>query len=239
MRKLMCAASIPVRRSCGVFAMVAASGFLLIILLSGCAGAGPVSAAQSVEQGDSALPYQGRIQDFELADQHGNRVALSDFRGQVVLLSFFYSECPDFCPSMNHDLKRINEALTGHDREELVLLSVSFDPVADSPSTLRQYTERNRFDATNWHFLSGSALEIGRVLAASGIVAEETPPEEHAHNDGSTHHHPRGFNHMAQALLIDQRGEVRKAYLGAAQGGEVFSVELLTGDIQALIGEGE
>ncbi len=226
MRRLMYVASFPIRLSYGVLAVAAASAFLSIILLSGCSGESSIITAQAAEPGESVLPSQGHIQDFELTDQYGNRVALSDFQGQVVLLSFFYSECPDFCPSMNHDLKRINEALTGHDREELVLLSVSFDPVADSPSTLRQYTERNRFDATNWHFLSGSALEIGRVLAASGIVAEETPPEEHAHSDGSTHHHPRGFNHMAQALLIDQRGEV-------------FSAELLTGDIRVLIGEGE
>lgn len=238
-RRLMYVASFPIRLSYGVLAVAIASAFLSIILLSGCSGESSIITARAAEPSESVLPSQGHIQDFALTDQYGNRVALSDFQGRTVLLSFFYSVCPDFCPSMNYDLKRINDTLTSTDREKVTLLSVSFDPIVDSPSTLKQYAASHGFDAANWYFLSGSGLEINRVLAASGVAAEETPAEEHLHGDGATHHHPRGFNHMAQALLIDQRGEVRKAYLGVSQDGEIFSVELLTGDIHNLLSERE
>ena len=35
---------------------------------------------------------------FRLTAQDGRRVALSDFRGNVVLLSFIYTTCIDLCP---------------------------------------------------------------------------------------------------------------------------------------------
>ncbi|MBI3760614.1 MAG: SCO family protein [Chloroflexi bacterium] len=52
---------------------------------------------------DSAGAYKGTAldglaADFRLADQNGVEVALSDFRGQVVALSFMDSQCKEVCP---------------------------------------------------------------------------------------------------------------------------------------------
>ena len=39
-----------------------------------------------------------RVPDFALHDQHGAVVRLSAERGNVVLLTFLYTHCPDLCP---------------------------------------------------------------------------------------------------------------------------------------------
>jgi cytochrome oxidase Cu insertion factor (SCO1/SenC/PrrC family) len=40
----------------------------------------------------------GKAPDFRLMDQHGDLVSLSDFKGKVVVLTFFDSQCQDVCP---------------------------------------------------------------------------------------------------------------------------------------------
>lgn len=52
---------------------------------------------------DRAELYQGaelsgEALDFQLTDQNGSLVNLSDFRGKVVVLTFMDSECTDTCP---------------------------------------------------------------------------------------------------------------------------------------------
>src|SRR5690606_14850232 len=46
------------------------------------------------------LPVNTRLGgDFALTDHHGERFQLTDLRGQVVLLFFGYTHCPDICPA--------------------------------------------------------------------------------------------------------------------------------------------
>lgn len=40
----------------------------------------------------------GEAPDFQLTDQNGSVVNLSDFRGKVVVLTFMDSKCQDTCP---------------------------------------------------------------------------------------------------------------------------------------------
>jgi protein SCO1/2 len=137
---------------------------------------------------------------------------------------------------MNTNLKQLRETL-GEDGAEVEFLSISFDPLTDTPVRLREYTESQGFGDPAWRFLTGTPAEIAAVLGAYGIAASEVPPTEHVHDDGSIHPHEREFSHPAQALLIDADGQVRSAYLGAATGSEVFSPELLAADIMTLLEE--
>lgn len=191
---------------------------------------------QSPKEPSQPLPQQGPAPDFELVNQNGQRMRLSDFRGRAVLMTFFYANCPDFCPVLNGNFKQVHDTLGDDTRAEVVLLSISFDSLADTPERLKEYARERGFDLPNWYFLTGTAEEIERVTNAYGIPVQQAEPQVHIHPDGSKHLHERDFGHMAQALLIDQQGEVRKAYLGAPQGEEeIFSPQLIAGDIRALV----
>lgn len=183
----------------------------------------------------TSLPSQGPAADFALTNQDEQRVRLSDFRGRVVLITFFYASCPDFCPLMNFNLKQVRDSLSEPSREQLVLLSITFDPEYDTPEILNRYAKVRGFDVPGWHFLTGTQFEIEMVTDEYGVVYQLVPVEEHVHPDGEIHHHSRAFNHLAQALLIDQEGVVRKAYLGVPQGEEIFSPQLIVKDVQALL----
>ena len=74
------------------------------------------------------------VADFELRDQHGQTVRLSDFRGKVVAIDFIYTRCPlpDVCPRLSASFATLQRRF--HDRlGDLVLLSITVDPEYDTP----------------------------------------------------------------------------------------------------------
>src|SRR5690606_10483127 len=73
---------------------------------------------------------QAPAQDFRLTDQFGNQVALSDFRGRPVVLTFLYTTCPDVCPLIAERLRLTANAL-GDDVSRVGILAVSTDPRND------------------------------------------------------------------------------------------------------------
>ena len=236
-RERLGAPHIPLSRRLVTLSAVGAA-LLFFIVAIGCAGEAKAGAPGiSPESIVDVLPNQGAAPNFELTNQDGERVRLADWRGRVVLLNFFYGDCGDFCPSMNRDLRSVHESLRESDRGRVALISISFDPEVDTPERLRTYASEKGFDFDHWDFLTGTPEEVAGVADAFGIMVAPTEPEEHLHDDESLHHHPRGFNHLAQALLIDPDGVVRKAFLGVPTPDEIFSHDLLATDVKTLLHE--
>ena len=103
---------------------------------------------------------------FTLTDTLGQRRGLAEFRGQIVLLYFGYTQCPDTCPA---DLAQITDALTrlGEAGKAVQPIFVTLDPDRDTPAVLREY-------AAAFHprliALRGTAAET-RAVAESYKVA--------------------------------------------------------------------
>lgn len=92
----------------------------------------------------------------------------------------------------------------------VVLLSVSFDPARDTPAVLRAYAKRFRADTTTWHFLTGPAAVVDRVIKAYGI------PVKPAAKQGLV-------DHALPTLVIDQRGALLGHYEPDFTPGDVVS----------------
>ncbi|MDZ7685256.1 MAG: SCO family protein [Gammaproteobacteria bacterium] len=77
--------------------------------------------------------------EFTLTDENGNTVTAEGFRGDIVLLFFGFTHCPDFCPTT---LSKLSRALAdlGDARTDVTVLFVSVDPKRDGPEALRRYT---------------------------------------------------------------------------------------------------
>ena len=59
------------------------------------------------------MPPGLRAADFSLTDQDGRLVKLSQYRGQVVVLTFIHSQCHDACPFMVEQIKGALNDLSG------------------------------------------------------------------------------------------------------------------------------
>ncbi|HVG30281.1 MAG TPA: SCO family protein [Pyrinomonadaceae bacterium] len=140
----------------------------------------PDAAPPASSPSQPSEPQLGsEVPDFTLTNQDGKKVALRDYRGRALALTFIYTRCPlpDYCVLMSNNFAALDRALA---REpELAaksgLLSVSIDPAYDTPKVLRSYgaahTENykeERFE--RWQLATGDAAEVRRVANFFGLV---------------------------------------------------------------------
>jgi protein SCO1/2 len=52
---------------------------------------------------------------------------------------------------------------------DLILLTVTFDPVRDQPERLAEYASQWNANPATWHFLTGAVPDIARVCAVFGV----------------------------------------------------------------------
>jgi len=115
-------------------------------------GAGAVAIGQSVP-------------DFALTDQNRQRVALSQFSGKVVAVTFIYSRCPfpNYCFRLSNNFGQLQKRFKKQMGKDLVLLSIVIDPANDGPEALNNYAHIWKADSDGWHFLTGPLPEIQQV----------------------------------------------------------------------------
>jgi protein SCO1/2 len=81
------------------------------------------------------------IQGLTLVDQSGGDFRLSeDLRGDVALVFFGYTRCPDVCPLTMSQLSSAYAAVG--EPQDLHVVMVSVDPEHDTPEVIGSYVER-------------------------------------------------------------------------------------------------
>ncbi|WP_225784798.1 SCO family protein [Xenophilus sp. Marseille-Q4582] len=135
-------------------------------------------------------------QKLRLNDPDGRPRTIEDFRGQVVLLFFGFTQCPDVCPTA---LARAAEVkrLLGADGEKLQVIFVSVDPERDTAEVLKAYTAA--FDPS-FVGLSGDAAQTAEAAREFRVVYTRVPT-------GSSY----TLDHSALSYLIDPQGRLRVA----------------------------
>ena len=122
---------------------------------------------------EHAVALGEEVPDFNLIDEQGHLIRLSDFRGRLAALDFIYTRCPlpDVCPRLSANFALLQKKF-GRD---LVLLSITIDPDHDTPEVLHDYAQRWRADPSIWHFLTGEPGQVRSVAGYFGLVyfAEE------------------------------------------------------------------
>jgi protein SCO1/2 len=111
------------------------------------------------------------VPDFELTDQAGKAIRLSDLRGRVVVLTFGYSRCPfpDYCLRLSNNLGAVENRFRDRAGRDLALITIAIDPQHDQGTVLRDYAANFHADPMDWHFLTGPLPEIKRVAGLFGM----------------------------------------------------------------------
>jgi protein SCO1/2 len=139
----------------------------------------------------------GEAPDFQLMDQKGSTVNLSDFRGKVVALTFMDSKCTDTCPLTAADFREAYRHLNQDEAKQVVFLGVNVNVEANTVADVLETTQAWRLDEIpSWHFLTGSHDALEPVWKDYGVSATHSP-------DGNSIMHTPG------TFLIDQSGQKR------------------------------
>jgi cytochrome oxidase Cu insertion factor (SCO1/SenC/PrrC family) len=140
------------------------SAILIALVFNGFAhGSEPTRTAdydyEPPAPGSYLLPVIKSAADGEVLDADGHALRLADLtRAQVTVMSFIYTRCGQTCPYATGVLNQLYR-LSSHDRalaDGLRLISLSFDPSADTPAKMRAYGEiaQNETRAAEWRFLT-------------------------------------------------------------------------------------
>ena len=181
----------------------------------------------------TVLVSDGPAPPFELRDQFGADVGLSDAAGKVVVLTFLYTYCPDVCPVVTETLRRAHELL-GDDATEIEMVAISLDPERDSVERVYEYSLESDM-LGRWRFLVGSEDELKPVWKAYWLDPVRDVPSAAGTAEAEDHHSPTDdylITHTAPVFLIDRSGHRRVLFTNLT-----LDPQPLVHDIRLLIKE--
>jgi protein SCO1/2 len=187
---------------------------LLAFSFVACSGP-PVFQGQVLDPPRPAL-------DFTLPDQSGHPLQLSALHGQVVVLTFLYTTCPDVCPLVTGKLHEVTDLL-GDSRQKVAVVAVTVDPERDTTAAVAEYSRRWAM-LDRRRFLTGTQRQLEPIWDYYwvGQVRRELP--------GSTPAQARyGIGHSSPVHLFDRAGRVRVVHDAD------FRPAALAHDIEALL----
>jgi protein SCO1/2 len=149
-----------------------------------------------------------------LVDQHARATTLDVHRGHPVIVSMFYTSCPNACPMLIADLRALEASLPEAKRGNLRVLLVSMDPVRDTPEAMAEIVERHGIDDARWSLVRPEPEAVREIAAALGIKYRPLANGEMNHSslltlldiDGSPVARLEGLQRDAQPLrdALDQ-----------------------------------
>lgn len=163
----------------------------------GSVTSGSTSAMVARPAADTGL--YGKFAGMTLLDQDGQRFDPSTLRGRIVLVNFIFTGCSSVCPIQTHALAEMLRQLPL--RSRLSLLSVSLDPLNDTPKALKTFAQRMGADLSRWSFVAGRPEDLARLSASLRLWhpgAQERRPDDH----------------VADLWLVDPEGQLRQRYVG-------------------------
>jgi protein SCO1/2 len=135
------------------------------------------------------------IPEFTLIDQKKRTVHFSQFAGKVVALNFVYTRCvlPEYCVRSSNNFGVLQKRYLDRLGRDLVLLTVTFDPVHDQPQVLQNYAQTWKANPETWRFLTGAPPDVQRVCDLFGV---NFVPDEGL------------FIHSLHTAVIDRKGNL-------------------------------
>jgi protein SCO1 len=180
------------------------------------------AAAPGASSGFELIKVGSPVPNQTFVNQDGKSVSLDSFRGDALIVTFIYTNCPmpTMCPLMDTNfakiqakLKEQNNLLKAH------LLSVSFDPQVDTPPVMKKHAESLGADPRLWSFVTGDRDEIDKWASGFGVSISR------AMND------PRDITHNLRTVLLDRQGNLVQVY-----NGNEWTPEQVLADVRVMVG---
>ncbi len=174
--------------------------YVLTLALVGVVAAAAAGFSYRQLRSLSAPPYYGtpldnpvQVAPFELTDASGERVTLERWRGDLLLVFFGFTHCPDVCPLTMGRLAKVYEDLGRPEDVQVVMITV--DPQRDTPELAQAYA--GGFDP-DFVGLGGSSSDIANAARTFFV--------------GYRGLQKGNFLHTDSVALLDREGKMRLIY---------------------------
>lgn len=172
--------------------------------------------------GDVKLPVLSYVQPFRFTNQDGKLVTEQDLGGKVYVTEYFFTTCPNICPMLNNNMKKVYEQFK--DTEGFLIVSHTCNPEFDSAAVLKHYADSLGVDTKKWMFLTGRKDSLYNTARLSYLL--DDPKNNLTKIEDQ-------FMHTQFWALVDRNGKVRKIYDGLKEA----DINLVLKDIPVLLKE--
>jgi protein SCO1 len=176
-----------------------AAAVLVVASCGGEGGQGGLSSPTTLAGVVREAPLQ--VADVvlpEVGSSGGEPMAMRAPDGEVLLVYFGYTTCPDVCPMTMSDIRIAIEDLDADLAERVTVAMVTVDPDRDQPETLSGYL--GSFFERTAALRTEDPDELATAARAFGVQYEVEP-----HEPGDTSYE---VAHSAVTYVVDDRGTV-------------------------------
>jgi protein SCO1/2 len=153
---------------------------------------------------------------FQLTDDNGQPVTAQTYRGDVVLLYFGYTHCPDVCPTTLASLSQSVKGL-GAESAKVRVLFVTVDPQRDTAELLKRYAG---YFGPQFVGLRGDSTQLLTLTRRYDASFRLDAPDRSG---------DYGVQHSSAVYIFDPKGKARLVTDATDQ------PKLVTHDLRALI----
>lgn len=160
--------------------------------------------------GTYSLPDLGAAGDGRILDTQGKTTRLHNFLGdKFVILSFIYTHCDDIngCPLATYVSSQVQNRLLDYPalKDKVRFVSLSFDPVNDTPRVMAEYGKNFTREDFDWKFLTTAAEKDLDPLLAAYDQSILRAKDAAGNATGS-------ISHILRVFLIDRQKRIRNIY---------------------------
>jgi protein SCO1/2 len=167
---------------------------------------------------ESKLPKLFPVPDAALINETGQPLRLGALKGNVVVYDFIFTNCAGTCPVMTATMRKLTKQIDA--KLPVRFVSISVDPLRDTPPVLRNYASKVRNDQ-RWLFVTGDPKTIVdlsvngfKLAAGAGSSVNES------------------ILHSSKFAVADKNGMIRD-YYGATSDDAIEHVADVVRDLAA------
>jgi len=116
---------------------------------------------------------------FALWDQNGDLFLSESLKDTYVVMNFVFTRCPvpEMCPAATQRMVYLDQLLDEAGLEDVKLVSITLDPLYDTPGIWKAYEMDKAIDGSRHSLLGGPELAVESLKQQMGVLAEEDPEE--------------------------------------------------------------
>lgn len=180
-----------------------ASTVAILLLLSGC-----LDTEQESPFFGKAIEGDIGFNEFTLINENGTSFNSSSVEGNVLVIGFIFTNCPDKCITVSQNMKYLHDGLNQSNTENVSFISITVDPWRDSSSLLANYSQSNYY---NWTHLTIASLAVDQLNLLEdvwtdfniGVVLTEEGEEN---TSGRGHSVNYEVEHSLGIIMVDKSG---------------------------------
>jgi len=161
----------------------------------------------------------GKLPTWAMTAEDGKPIGTEQLLGKVWIANFLFTSCQSSCPPLAKATVQLQNSLRPllpkQGPAPVQIVSISVDPVTDTPTVLAAFAKKYGADPQLWHFATGEYEAMEHLVTDGFLLPLERGDRPPKGMPGHDHHPMLGrptpveTAHSLRFVVVDQQGHVR------------------------------